>query len=575
MNLFCPECSSTFDDLELRECPNDGTLLFKTRDQDDPLIGATVDGRFRILSKIGEGGMGTVYCAVQISVDRTVAVKVLKPELTQKKIALERFHRESRLISQLNHPNIVKLIDFGEDRELGLLYLVMEFVQGINLGDLIQRGRLRIPVAIEIIHQCAGALTEPHAMGIIHRDLKPDNIIITLMSDGTLQVKVLDFGIARALEVNTQLTATGMVCGTPSYMAPEQAQNEELDARADLYALGVIFYEMLSGWPPFMGTSSLQIIIKHIQEMPPPLRELLPPTAIPEFLEEFVNGMLSKNRDHRPQDALTLRKKLAVIRRDLKLELPEIGAIDDLEKVCGLWLLPKMPLGGDVHESGPTEALRRETGTDWDTSIYTPEESPTRPTPAPPVGEEKLTPPTLLEARPENPGEARTEPRIAPQTAEQRVATSGGNLSFLSIVAVGLISVLIASVIVVLLVFPEIRKPDLAPQVATPTIVPTEPIPVPAVPSAAPLGAVFDLAQIRVEQAVASSVRKSDLEGTAPTVDTKNVTKKVTKTVNKTVEPQKSEKEPAVKVDPVASKQKQTTPVIKKESVLKGLRSED
>lgn len=523
--------------------------------------------------------MGTVYCAVQISVGRTVAVKVLKPELTQKKIALERFHRESKLISQLNHPNIVKLIDFGEDRELGLLYLVMEYVQGINLGDLIQRGRLRIPVAIEILHQCAGALTEPHAMGIIHRDLKPDNIIITLMSDGTLQVKVLDFGIARALEVNTQLTATGMVCGTPSYMAPEQAQNEELDARADLYSLGVIFYEMLSGWPPFMGTNSLQIIIKHIQEIPPPLRDLLPPTALPEFLEDFVNGMLSKNRDHRPQDALGLRKTLAGIRRELRLELPEVSGVQDLDKVYALWLLPKMPIGGEVRESGPTEALRRETGTEWDTNIYTPEDSPTRPTPAPEIGNESSTPPTLLEARPEPPVEppkkGPTEPRVAPRTAEQKApAPTGGNLSFLSIVAVGLISVLIASVIVVLLVFPEIRTPRTDPETkADPIQALVEPSPEPvAQAQTAALGAVFDLARVRVEQAVGSSLQTSAAAGKS-VPKTEKIAPKTVKTATKEVV-----NPPATETKKPPKKEKTTkeeTTVIRKESVLKGLRSED
>lgn len=523
MNLFCPECSRTFEDEGLRTCPHDGNALFKVRDKPDPLIGTVIDERFEVLALIGEGGMGTVYRAVQLSVGREVAVKVLKQELTQKKVALERFHRESKLISQLNHPNIVKLIDFGEDRTLGILYLVMEFVPGINLGDLIDRGRLRIPVALEILSQCASALAESHAMGIIHRDLKPDNIIITLMADGGLQAKVLDFGIARALEVNTQLTATGMVCGTPSYMAPEQAQNQELDARADLYSMGVIFYEMLSGWPPFTGTNSLQIIIKHIQEMPPKLRELLPPTAIPEFLEDFTDQLLAKSPAGRPTDALSLKKQVTELRKQLNLELPEVHG--DLKAAEQAWVLPKLPIG-DVHESGPTGVLRRETGTDWNTEIYDSGEAKTQTstqTPSPreaekvkegvsasvvmddPVSTSALTqrrsrtPSTIREERPEALEPVKTQvPQKTAETPAVQHAPSNG-LGVLSIVALGLIAVLAATTLILWKILP-------GDTVASVVEAPTEPKPVAAVQEPAPapepilpIQAVVDLAHARVD----------------------------------------------------------------------------
>jgi serine/threonine protein kinase len=325
---------------------------------DDPLIGATIDGRFAIERSIGVGGMGTVYRAKQLSVGRDVAVKVLRAELTGKEVALERFFREAKTISQLTHPNIVRLIDFGQDREFDVLYLVMELVSGTNLGDLLRQGRLRVALALEVAYQVCGALTEPHAAGVIHRDLKPDNLLLMPVSDGTIQTKVLDFGIARALETNeTTLTATGMICGTPAYMAPEQAQNEALDPRTDLYALGVILYEMLSGWPPFSGTSSLQIMLKHIQEMPVRLRDLLPPATLPEQVEELVYQLMHKDRDERPKSAREVRDRIDDLRRAFdfgRVRVEHAGQIDE-------FVMRKLPRGKD-GKSGPTELLRRETG---------------------------------------------------------------------------------------------------------------------------------------------------------------------------------------------------------------------
>ena len=343
----------------MQVCPNDGTRLYRV-DDDDPLVGGVIDGRFRIDYTLGVGGMGTVYGGVQLSVNRDVAVKVLRTELATREVALERFFREAKTISNLTHPNIVKLIDFGQDRERGLLYLVMELVRGNNLAELIREGRLRASMALEVVYQVCGALTEPHAAGVIHRDLKPDNLLLVPVSDGTAQVKVLDFGIARFMESNTQLTGTGMICGTPAYMAPEQAQNEKLDARTDLYALGVIMYEMLSGWPPFSGTSSLQIMLKHIQESPPPLRELLPPATLPESLENLVYDLMSKQRRGRPRTAREVRMRVDEIRKELGLDPVRLHADVERDAAFDDFVLPKLPRP-DREKSGPTQILRRET----------------------------------------------------------------------------------------------------------------------------------------------------------------------------------------------------------------------
>lgn len=361
MKLYCPECKSVFEDEELELCPKDSSRLFTLEaDIEDPLLGATIDSRFKIEKLLGRGGMGAVYLGVQLSVGRKVAVKVLRNELIDREVALERFYRESKIISGLSHPNIVRLIEFGQDRERDLLYLVMELVDGFNLGDILETGRMRVALALEIVYQVCGALTEPHALDVIHRDLKPDNLLIVPISDGTIQVKVLDFGIARALETNTQLTATGMVCGTPQYMAPEQAQNSELGPGTDLYALGVMLYEMLCGQPPFTGQNSLQVMLQQIQTTPPPLRNYLPPSALPDEVEDLVKDMLAKGVEGRPQSAREVRDRIDKIRRLYDLDPVRIDPDLPREQMFDEWVLEALPtVGGKLSQ---TEALRRETG---------------------------------------------------------------------------------------------------------------------------------------------------------------------------------------------------------------------
>lgn len=363
MKLYCPECKSTYEDETLERCPKDDSRLFTLdASNDDPLLGAIIDGRFRVERLLGRGGMGAVYRGIQLSVGREVAVKVLRSELIDREVALERFYRESKIISGLSHPNIVRLIDFGQDRERDLLYLVMELVNGFNMGDLLERGRMRVALALEIAYQVCGALTEPHKLGVVHRDLKPDNLLVVPVSDGTIQVKVLDFGIARALETNTQLTATGMVCGTPQYMAPEQAQNQDIGPGTDLYALGVILYEMLCGIPPFRGQNSLQVMLQQIQIAPAPLKKYLPPSALPIEVEDLVHDLLSKDVNGRPSSALEVRKRIDHIRKLYGLDPVRIDPDAPRERMFDELILDKMPGIGEGTGRGYTEALRRETG---------------------------------------------------------------------------------------------------------------------------------------------------------------------------------------------------------------------
>ncbi|MFW6053891.1 MAG: protein kinase domain-containing protein, partial [Persicimonas sp.] len=359
MKLFCPECRASYDD-SVSVCPEDGTRLYRLDPADDPLVGAVLDERFRVDWLIGQGGMGAVYRGMQLSINRQVAIKVLRTEFVDREIALELFFREAKVISEMTHPNIVRLIEFGQDKERDLLYLVMELVESSSLSDLLKEGRFKASFALEVAYQVCGALTEPHANDIIHRDLKPDNLLIGARSDGTLETKVLDFGIARALQRNTRLTQTGMICGTPAYMAPEQSRDRKVDPRTDLYALGVMLYEMLAGRPPFMAQSSLQIMLKHIQEEPPSLREVLPAGALPEGIESLVYRLIAKDPAARPSSAREVRTQIEQLRSELDLEPVRLDTERDKDVLFADWVMPAMPTSDEL-ERGNTLGLVKET----------------------------------------------------------------------------------------------------------------------------------------------------------------------------------------------------------------------
>lgn len=270
------------------------------------LIGTTLDGRFKIEKAIGQGAMGTVFAATQLSVNRRVAIKVLREQISE--TAKARFMREARSISSLSHPNIVQLIDFGERGGDGLLYLVMEYVEGVRMSRLMKKGRLHPNLAIEIVVQICGALAEAHAQGIVHRDLKPSNMLLVRTADGSLQVKVLDFGVAHTYEDADQLTATGVLCGTPAYMAPEQARGKDVTPRVDLYALGVNLYEMLTGFRPFRGATPVEVAMKQIQAEPPSVEHWINAEILPRPLVDLALALLRKDPVQRPQTATEVRQ---------------------------------------------------------------------------------------------------------------------------------------------------------------------------------------------------------------------------------------------------------------------------
>jgi serine/threonine-protein kinase len=264
----------------------------------DELIGKAF-GPYKVLEKIGEGGMGVVYKGYQESLSRYVAIKVLRGELAHDQRFIARFRREALAVAKLSHPNLLHVYDAGVDHNV--YYIVMDYVDGGSLKDLIRQGPLETGRAVSIAAQVADALNYAHQQGFVHRDVKPANVLLT--RDG--RPLLADFGIARALDASMHLTRTGASIGTPEYMAPEQAEGQPADGRTDIYALGIVLYEMLTGQVPFSTPTPMATLYKQVHDPPPPLRQIN--TAVPPWLEMVVDKALAK----RPQDRYRQASELA------------------------------------------------------------------------------------------------------------------------------------------------------------------------------------------------------------------------------------------------------------------------
>jgi len=267
------------------------------------LVGKVLAGRYKLVKLIGLGGMGSVYQGhdQQMS-NRVIAVKVLAHHLVSDEKQVARFEQEARAANQLRHPNTISVIDFGNTD--GHLFMVMEFLTGETLTQVLRRGRLETGRAMYMIRQVLKSLAEAHSKGIVHRDLKPDNIFVCEIYGEKDFIKVIDFGIAKFLESGGQeLTQAGKMFGTPRYLSPEQAQGLPLSAASDLYSLGVILFEMLAGRPPFMAEDPIAVAIKHVQEAPPRFGEVVPDLYIPDELDHMVFKMLAKKPGQRFQSA--------------------------------------------------------------------------------------------------------------------------------------------------------------------------------------------------------------------------------------------------------------------------------
>lgn len=327
----CPQCSELCDESH-RFCPKCGYPVGAVSASDqDPLIGSTLPGGYVILELIGVGGMGRVYRAEQTALGRTVAVKIIHPSLLGDESASARFITEARTASLLNHPNSVSVIDFGKT-ESGQLYLVMEFLRGRDAAHVMyEEGPLPFIRIIDILRQVLAALSEAHHLGIIHRDLKPENIVIEPMRTGGDFVKVVDFGLAKLLtgKKGPGITATGIVCGTPDYMAPEQGRGDPLDARSDLYAVGVILYQMLTGRLPFEAESPTQVVLMHLTTPAPDPRTVAPERAIPAALAMVTTSALAKKREDRYQDADAFSAALLAVKAQVEASSQRSSLLPD------------------------------------------------------------------------------------------------------------------------------------------------------------------------------------------------------------------------------------------------------
>ncbi len=233
----------------------------------DPYVGSTLASKYRLVELIGTGAMGRVYRAQHLALESEVAVKLLNPELAGDPQTVRRFQTEARAASRLRHPNTIQILDFGQS-DTGILFLVMVYLRGRTLANVIEEERMTPRRIRDLLGQALAALDEAHAMGVVHRDFKPENIFIEMLRTGKEHVKVLDFGIAKLRgEADPNLTSRGAVCGTPEYMSPEQIRGEELDARSDVYAAGVVLYEMLTGTRPFETHGAvIEILQAHLTQ---------------------------------------------------------------------------------------------------------------------------------------------------------------------------------------------------------------------------------------------------------------------------------------------------------------------
>ena len=322
VEMFCPQCERSFAD-GLTSCPEDGTTLVRLADRPDPMIGTTLDGRFGIVARLGQGGMGSVYRARQLSVGREVALKVISPDLARDRTAVKRFLREVKHASRLASPSTVGVVDFGQTAD-GLPWLAMELLDGETL-DKTRRasgGRVSVARVARIGLQLCDALSAAHSLGIVHRDLKPGNIMVLKDPPGRDLLKVLDFGLAKSLhgDDSTQ-TVSGAMIGTPSYMPPELATGQRADARADLYSLGVVLYELACGRLPFTADTVGEMVSHHVTTPPAP-----PDPSLPPALRTLLLQLLAKDPMDRPVDARAVHEVLDTLRGAAVRDIEAISA---------------------------------------------------------------------------------------------------------------------------------------------------------------------------------------------------------------------------------------------------------
>ncbi|RKH50676.1 serine/threonine protein kinase [Corallococcus llansteffanensis] len=317
-DVYCPSCGADAEDSS-RYCPACGATLLRSVEGGDEYVGKTIASKYRVEALIGEGGMGKVYRARQLALDKVVVLKVLRHTLLSDERTVARFQREAKAASRLNHPNSISVLDFGQADD-GALFIAMEYVAGQDLHQILSRewplGEARV---VRIALQILSALSDAHGAGVIHRDLKPENIMVEQRRNEPDFVKVLDFGIAKITDVQDEgpaLTRAGFVCGTPEYMSPEQARGAVLDYRSDLYAVGVILYQLTTGLLPFESDSAVGYATKHLTEEPPPPSRRRPDARISPGMERLILRVLSKDPDDRPANAAAFKMELLAVDKE-------------------------------------------------------------------------------------------------------------------------------------------------------------------------------------------------------------------------------------------------------------------
>ncbi|HWC75304.1 MAG TPA: serine/threonine-protein kinase [Gemmatimonadales bacterium] len=339
----CPKCGSVYTDSSARFCPKDGSMLVEIQsrrpaappppksgsntgvrtplppskggglDRASTLSNQILDARYEVLKKLGEGGMSYVYLAREVSTGDTVAIKVLSPRLASDKSSVERLRREAGLAMRLDHPNVCRILRLGESED-GLIYLVMPFLKGELLSDReVRGGPMDVTSGVRLLQQMCAGLHHAHELQIIHRDLKPENVMLVRDEGADSEhAVVMDFGLAkerRADPAIAKLTATGIILGTPEFMSPEQIRGKPLDARSDIYALGIVAFEMFTGKLPFQGRNAQEMMIARLRSQPQPIRQLRP--DLPESVEKALVKALQTNPDDRFTTAIEFGEALA------------------------------------------------------------------------------------------------------------------------------------------------------------------------------------------------------------------------------------------------------------------------
>ncbi len=303
---LCLTCNAEFDG-SYQACPVDGSPL--ARLTEDTLEGGVFADRYEIVARLGGGGMSTVYKARHMHMDKIVAIKVLQTNVGNTAESIKRFQLEAKATSKLEHPNVISIFDFGVSED-GRPYMVMEYLEGISLSDLLdKKGKLPVSGLKEIFVPVCEGLTHAHQNGIIHRDLKPGNIMLARTQSGGVNVKIVDFGLAKLVNSEQKLTQTGETFGSPLYMSPEQCLGKQLDQRADIYSLGCVLFECITGQPPFIGASVIDTFNKHLRDNPPPFP---PDLRVPNQVQQLIYCCLAKDKNGRPASAQDLIATLSL-----------------------------------------------------------------------------------------------------------------------------------------------------------------------------------------------------------------------------------------------------------------------